>query len=268
MKILFQHLRETDNIGDRWCSPYDYYDWSCLESSFFESVSVKDVNVPTDIDYDVGIYGGGKIFGSLVRAPGVLKRGRRLHVAWGVGTTRKQRISWRHMRAGFLMNLVGSRDYGHDNYHFAPCVSCLSPLFDINYDKKNETVFYYHDVKVGEASFDVPPEVPRMSNHSASLSEAIRFLGSGNTIITNSYHGAYWGLLLGRRVVCVPFSSKFFYFRLKPFYASPENCYRERHRAIRQPEMLGLCREATNVFRLEVHKTVEAFVNARRRRGT
>jgi len=35
-------------------------------------------------------------------------------------------------------------------------------------------------------------------------------LGSGETIITNSFHGAYWALLMGRKVlIYVPWCSKF-----------------------------------------------------------
>ena len=42
------------------------------------------------------------------------------------------------------------------------------------------------------------------------MNEKIAFIGSCETIVTNSYHGIYWALLLGKKVISVPFASKFY----------------------------------------------------------
>jgi hypothetical protein len=55
--------------------------------------------------------------------------------------------------------------------------------------------------------------LPRESNDSGDLDGALAFLASGETIITSTYHGAYWGLMLGRRVIVVPWATKFLGFR-------------------------------------------------------
>jgi hypothetical protein len=49
-----------------------------------------------------------------------------------------------------------------------------------------------------------------MTNQGPDVGAAITFIRSGATVILGSYHGAYWGLLAGRRVaVCEAFSTKF-----------------------------------------------------------
>ena len=52
-----------------------------------------------------------------------------------------------------------------------------------------------------------------MSNDTGDLNGALSFLASGETIITSTYHGAYWGLMLGRKVIVVPWATKFLGFR-------------------------------------------------------
>jgi len=43
-----------------------------------------------------------------------------------------------------------------------------------------------------------------------NLDEVIAYIASGATVVTSSYHSMYWGFLLGRNFVSVPFGSKFF----------------------------------------------------------
>ena len=52
-----------------------------------------------------------------------------------------------------------------------------------------------------------------MGNGSGDLNGALAFLASGETVITSTYHGAYWGLMLGRKVIVVPWATKFLGFR-------------------------------------------------------
>ena len=40
--------------------------------------------------------------------------------------------------------------------------------------------------------------------------KTIEFIGSGDVVVTNSYHGAYWATLLGKVVVAFPWASKFY----------------------------------------------------------
>jgi exopolysaccharide biosynthesis predicted pyruvyltransferase EpsI len=61
--------------------------------------------------------------------------------------------------------------------------------------------------------------IPRFINSGDNVEETIRLLGSADIIITNSYHGAYWGTLLGRKVIVADaWSSKFNAMRHKPYF--------------------------------------------------
>jgi hypothetical protein len=48
-----------------------------------------------------------------------------------------------------------------------------------------------------------------MTNETNDLDQILDFLGSGETILTTSFHAAYWGTLLIRKVLAFPFSNKF-----------------------------------------------------------
>lgn len=248
MKLHFQHLRRTDNIGDRACSPFDYFDW--------EDATVSDLRDDDTPSYDVGVYGGGKIFRGLATYAGVRRPKGAINIAWGVGTVQSFPISMRYIQARRRMDIIGSRDYGDKRYTYAPCASCMSPLFDAPPAPDHDVVFYAHAGKTARMGINIPDDMPRADNHCTSLEEALRFIASGKTVVSNSYHGVYWGLLLGRRVLCVPFSNKFGGYRLPPHYARPENWQAEIANAVAQPDMLRLVRSATRDFKATVDATI------------
>ena len=251
MKLHFQHLRRTNNIGDYACSPFDYYDWGDATVS-----DVRDDDTPV---YDVGIYGGGKIFGGLASYAGVRQANAAVNIAWGVGTVQSFPFSPRYMKARRRMDIVGSRDYGDKRYQYAPCASCMSPFFDAPAAPEHDVVFYAHAGKTAKMGIEIPSDIPTTNNHCASLQDALAFITSGKTVISNSYHGVYWGLLMGRRVLCVPFSNKFGGYRLPPHYATAKNWQAEIKNAVAQPDMLGLVRAATHDYKAQVDAKIASL---------
>ena len=249
MSIVFLHNRDTHNVGDRWCCPFDWFDWP-------GHVAVRDLNAPGP-PYDIGIYGGGKILGGLATSAGVTKRPGALHIAWGVGTLQTFPISIRYFRARALCELIGSRDYGDDRYTWSPCASCMAPQFDSPPAAKFDAVFYYHAGKTHSQKIVIPNTVPKLPNNCDSLEEALDFIASGKTVISNSYHGVYWGLLMGRKVICVPFSRKFAAYREAPYYSTPRNWQRELNKSIARPTMLDECRAATLRFKEKVDELIK-----------
>jgi hypothetical protein len=240
MNVVFQHLRNTKNIGDFACSPFDYFDWG--------DATVKDMREASS-PYDACVFGGGKIFGGLAEAAGVNTTGAPLHIAWGVGTRQTLPISPKYRRARQLCDLVGSRDWGDRRYDFAPCASCMSTLFDAPPAPEHDVVFYWHGGKTQKQNIQIPNTMPAMANNVASFEDAIRFIASGKTVVSNSYHGVYWSLLLGRKAICVPFSNKFNAYRLPPAYATPRTWLTKLDSGIAHPQMLNLCRTATLAFK-------------------
>lgn len=94
-----------------------------------------------------------------------------------------------------------------------PCVSCLHGVCDVPGGDGialivNENPSVSGEVSelrrvIGDQSMDLVFET-----NAASMSRIKRVFSSCNRIITNSYHIAYWGLLSGKRIQFVGYSSK------------------------------------------------------------
>ncbi|MGO4909317.1 hypothetical protein ACEN2J_13420 [Pseudorhodobacter sp. W20_MBD10_FR17] len=243
--LIFKHHRDTTNLGDAVCSPFDYY------PELAANGKAVDLACPTP-RADAVIYGGGKIMGGLAKMLGPEDYAAKTRIAWGVSTLQKFPISLRYWRAFRAMHLIGSRDWGDNRFPFAPCVTCVSPAFDAPPAPRHDVVLYLHHWRSRKADLPRPDGVPVLENNNPSFAETIRHIASGQVVVTNSYHGTYWALLLGRKVLCLPFSNKFSKFRVAPGYATPANWQAQLGRAQASDEMLGLCREATAAFRASV----------------
>lgn len=249
-RIVFQHLRNTANIGDRWCCPFDWFDWP-------DQSEVRDIR-DLGSEYDVGIYGGGKIFGALaMKTNGVVDAPNTTHIAWGVSTVQRIPISLRYSRSRRLCKIVGSRDFNNLRHRWVPCASVMAPFFDQEIDPEHDVVFYFHAQKTENQKINIPSQMPKRSNCEGKLQEALSFIASGETVVTNSYHGVYWALVMGRKVIAIPFSKKFSYYRLPPRYASPRNWEKALIHGVAQPEMKELCRTQTIKFRDRVYRELE-----------
>jgi hypothetical protein len=111
-------------------------------------------------------------------------------------------------------NSCGVRDW-NQGYKWVPCASCLHPALRKNYSIKNDVIFFEHKKQLLK-DFGTD-SIPRFINSGSNIEQTIELLGSANTILTNSYHGAYWGTLLKKRVVVIdPWSTKFFNFKHMP----------------------------------------------------
>ncbi len=247
-RLVFKHLRNTENVGDRWCSPFDHLP--------FDDAVAMDLDEPTP-PCEAVIFGGGKIFGSLASKITPNDKLARHRIAWGVSTVQSSVLSFKYARSRRQMTLVGSRDYGDARYEYAPCVTCMSPSFDTVHPSKHEVVFYLHKTKSQALDLNIPAGAPMLDNFCSSMEEAVNFIGSGEVVVSNSYHGVYWALLLGKKVLCLPFSKKFSHYRFSPGYSTPDRWRKELHQAVARPEMLAVCREASRRFEKKVRAAIE-----------
>ncbi len=191
------------------------------------------------------IYGGGAL-GYELAEQGQLHQDS-LKIAWGVGISRPGMTLPGRAPDGF--SLFGSREWGQENSIYVPCVSCMSPLFDVKYEIKRPVVFFANDDPWIQDQYPARiPELPTVTN-TASLEEIIAFLASGETVVTNSYHGAYWGTLIGRKVVLYkPYSSKFFSYKFQPAIAENDDWRAAIAAAPIYPDALAQSRDATIEF--------------------
>ena len=115
-------------------------------------------------------------------------------------------------------DLVGVRDYGQE-YEWVPCASCMHPALRERHIIKHPVIWFEHKKQLIKSTEFGSDPIPRFINSGDNVEETIRLLGSADVIITNSYHGAYWGTLLGRKVIVVEaWSSKFNAIRHKPYF--------------------------------------------------
>lgn len=111
-------------------------------------------------------------------------------------------------------DMIGIRDW-NQTMPWVPCASCMHPALRKEYSIKNDMIWFEHKKQlVSEFGRD---SIPRFINSGNNIEQTIELLGSANIILTNSYHGAYWGTLLKKKVIVVgPWSTKFFNLKHSP----------------------------------------------------
>ena len=124
-------------------------------------------------------------------------------------------------------NEIGIRDWAQE-YNWVPCASCMHPALRKKYTIKNDVIFFEHKKQLIKSTDFGPYPIPRFINSGNNIEQTIEILGSANVIITNSYHGAYWGTLLGKRVMVVEaWSSKFNAMRHRPAFLNKGEFWRD-----------------------------------------
>lgn len=108
--------------------------------------------------------------------------------------------------------LLGVRDF--DNPHgirYLPCPSVkLLEGLEPREVRREVGVIHHRDYRLGQSGWE-------SIDNSRSIWEVLDFILESETVITSSYHCAYWSQLLGKKVVIDRmFSEKFDYFRHKP----------------------------------------------------
>ena len=142
-------------------------------------------------------------------------------VIWGAGHNanynKKDNIKFAYPPYLRNFDLVGIRDFGQQ-YQWVPCASCMHPAFRKKYAIKNDVIWFEHKKQLVKSTDFGSDPIPRFVNSGSNIEQTIEILGSANVIITNSYHGAYWGALLGKKVMIYePWSSKFNTLKHKPY---------------------------------------------------
>lgn len=145
-------------------------------------------------------------------------------------------------------DLIGVRDHGHD-FDWVPCVSCMSAAFDQHYPVRHKIVVYSHEFNTLELDYlsALPSNLPRLKNN-ASLKQAVEFIGSGDLVLTDCYHGAYWATLLGRRVIAFPRTSKFYDLKHPVPLCEPQDWRRYISMSTIYPNALADCRVRNVAF--------------------
>lgn len=221
MNPVFAHIFDPRNIGDSVCCPADY---------FPEFRDMTRVNLWDDLEpyafRDMIVGGGGVIHGDIeTKLASFPDNGRKL-IAWGIGHNQhfenKRGLVSDDYYSLKKFTLVGCRDWGVGFENYVPCVSCLHSEFNTPRPEPqfDYVVYEHHEHPIGINS-------PMKLNNNAgkgTFGIILDFLAMGRTVITNTYHGAYWAMLLDRPVlIWKPFSTRFHAFKYQPEFVDETN---------------------------------------------
>lgn len=243
LDAFFLHHRDTPNVGDLECSPGSYFDFGTHEFGAFGTKPPATKRL---------IMGGGQTWKACVRT--AQKRAAKAEqiIVWGVGIQPASVRSPEFAEMKERCDIVTTRCAGLEEMgaRYMPCASAMSEHFDTAPEPSHDVVMFAHsrysdEIKRLEG-------VPEISNHDVSLKDAIHHIASGETVVTSSYHGTYWALLLGRRVICVPFSRKFNFFPQPPSMGTPDDWPDLIGKANRYDDALDAARRLNRGFFEEV----------------
>ncbi|QXD33161.1 polysaccharide pyruvyl transferase family protein [Candidatus Pelagisphaera phototrophica] len=217
--IINVHRNSVNNIGDLLSSPLKYFKYDnktkvidicdAYKSVFFTKYLCKLKLEKLHI-----IFGGGGLldnsyFEKELNYITNLKPDSIIY--WGVGHNKHYNENISRLNSSSKALLRASKLWGVrdkiEGLNYLPCSSCMHPALGMNLGLRNDIVIYEHEhIPLSTSDLDTKP---KMTNNNQDFEEVVKFLGSANYVITNSYHGMYWALLLKKKVVAVPFSNKF-----------------------------------------------------------
>lgn len=208
---IFVHRNDKNNPGDYWSRPNHYFPISANE--IVDIANIKDLKTSEPI-----IFGGGGLLGRITWDKNVQELVENNHVIlWGAGQNfygqkKKGDLVGVHVESSLpnyidSFKQIGLRDYNL-NYDWVPCASCMHPaLSKAKKIKPHKQVLgiEHNKIKIKSPLFDCVSH----SIEPDKLEDFLCYIAQYENIITNTYHGAYWSLLLGKKVIVQPWSSKF-----------------------------------------------------------
>lgn len=217
------HRPDQFNAGDWWSRPSHYY-----PINETEIIDISDVASYRHLEGKVVVLGGGGLLGKLHwdhSLKSLVERNKVL--LWGAGLNftplgKKQNAGQVSAKLPDFMDKfvgVGLRDYGL-GYDWVPCASCMhDEVFGVQdiAQTKDVLVVQHKKIKMKNESLKKYRKL-RMGQEAGNLKSILTEIKRHSTIITNSYHGAYWGTILKRKVIVQPWGTKFNHLKWKvPF---------------------------------------------------
>ena len=233
------HSVDKNNIGDYFSGPHSYFrELGNTELDIFgfkdENKGTRESFIERIVENSIILGGGGLLNrGGFRRQVGLIEdlasKNKKV-VLWGVGHNEKDPERFgkvdRYNIDVSKFGLVGTRDYSMPG-DYVPCVSCLNSVFDKEYEEKQEIgIILHHETAAKPEIVEKFSNFPTTSN-SNNLESLTEFIGSSRYVITDSYHSMYWSMLLNKKVVVIPNSSKFFDFKYKPVFSSFDSCLKD-----------------------------------------
>ena len=269
-KIMGLHRKNTNNIGDLMASPLRYFSFPEAEVALFDILGWNEMEEQSEQrrsewkeafkQSDIIIIGGGGLleinfFESSLRHVFTNRMPHQKVVLWGAGHNQWDVSDWRALKKRidwekYPFDEVGVRDAG-ESKPWVPCPSCMANEIEYSsYDIKHDIVVYLTSdgIEYRPSWTESVSNVFPMLSNSVDFTSVIEFLKSGETVLTDSYHGVYWATLLGKKVVAFPSSSKFYSLKHPVPLCDPEDWRRYKQLARCYVDALDECRIANRAF--------------------
>ena len=246
------YRKNPNNAGDFYSSPVNYFpELGNIEVDIFDFKKTEENDFASLISGNSLVIGGGgllnrKSFQFQMETFEKLGALGKKTVLWGLGHNSKTPKNYRKLNSYNInpenFGMAGTRDYSLAS-SWVPCASCLHPVFDNQSTSRQETGIILHDkTYIKPRSRAMLEGLPLISN-ATDLETYVNFIKDSEHIITNSYHAMYWGMLLEKKVLVIPNSSKFFDFKYDPVFTTYENCLKDISKARSYSGILEECRE-------------------------
>ena len=258
--VINIHRMDTLNAGDLYCAPHHYFKELKGTGRDIFNYKREEGSLRADFINDISknalIVGGGGLLNrngfklQMKAFEGLAQRNKKT-VLWGVGHNEKSAKTYGKVTEYTInvdhFGLVGTRDYSMPG-EYVPCVSCMHPLLDKKYTETQEYGIILHKDTVKKpkivALFDTYPT----TSNTTDIEAIIKFIGASQKIVTDSYHAMYWSILLGKKVVVIPNSSKFYDFKHRPVISTFEEAIGAFAKAQTFPDLLLECRNINRNF--------------------
>lgn len=262
--VLNVHKFDTANVGDHYSGPHLYF--KELNGKVLDIGGLREINPKNrrhwveKISNNSLIIGGGGLlnlrhFSKQIELFDTLgKRGKKM-VLWGCGHNETDRGKFSKQITYNLdiknFGLAGTRDYSMPT-EWVPCASCLHPIFDKPFSETQEIgiLFNHKSIKNTEL-LNKLKNYPFTSN-TTDLEKMVSFIGASSIIVTDSYHAMYWAMLLDKKTVVVPTTTKFFDFKYKPVISTYEQFENDLKKAESHTGILDECRDINLKFSKKV----------------
>jgi len=254
MRIINVYDKDEPRAGDRYSGPAQYFDFPVS----VEEMSIRNRDqIPWDDDILVILGGGGLMHipfpeyndGRFVEMEEFAEHGDKV-ITWGLGHNvhGSETIEYPDYMDKFLLNGVRDHGFYKMGLEYVPCVSCMHEAFSKDYPIKEKVRMFRRDDPNG--TDPLPFNYPVMQDaQGQSLDEIVEWLAGAEVIITNSYHGMYWSMLLGKTVrVYKPMSSKFFRLAWSALWENDRSGFRVEPKSF----FIDICRSRNKLFYKEV----------------
>jgi len=228
-----------NNSGDINSSPLKYFNFNCKVEIYDIENTDKNLLMKNSNNSILIIGGGGLLYDywmPFIENLSYEFKGKK--IIWGCGFNYQNCFDEPNIPYFFKnFDLIGIRQE-IKNLEYVPCPSCMCDYFDKKHDIKKEYGIVYHY----EYPFEIS-EIESISN-SEKIENIINFIGEKEKIITNSYHGYYWSLLLNKPVIVIPVesSSRFYYNKYNPKIVKKINSLNLKEEICVYKDVINECR--------------------------